>query len=152
MDLLVAEGQEDKGARIQKLVNEKENVIQLLKNKLKVPSIQLIHASKLDKIEKKKESLSSELTDCKVKLLIFAEKEKQWQKDMALVVESEKTMKEKIDEMERNLQEKEKELQDKEKKLELRIIPPTAESSEQTIIQAMSQVSLKYLKLTKLKN
>ena len=90
MDLLATEGQEDKGAGIQKLVNEKENVIQLLKNKLKITSIQLIHASKLAEIEKKKESLSSELTDCKVKLLIFAEKEKQWQKDMALVVESEK--------------------------------------------------------------
>ena len=90
MYLLATKGQEDKGARIQKLVNEKENVIQLLKNKLKIPSIQLIHAFELAEIEKKKESLSSELTDCKVKLLKFVEKEKQWQKDMALVVESEK--------------------------------------------------------------
>ena len=76
MYLLATKGQEDKGARIQKLVNEKENVIQLLKNKLKITSIQVIHASKLAEIEKKKESLSSELTDCKVKLLKFVEKEK----------------------------------------------------------------------------
>ena len=36
---------------------------------------------------------------------------------MALVVESEKTMKDKFDEKERKLQEKEKKLQDKEKEL-----------------------------------
>ena len=42
---------------------------------------------------------------------------------MALVVESEKAMKEKFEEMERKLMEKEKEL-------ELRIIPPMARSSE----------------------
>ena len=53
----------------------------------------------------------------------FADKEKQWQKDMALVVESEKSMKEKLEEMERKMQEKENEL-------ELRIIPHVARSSE----------------------
>ena len=34
----------------------------------------------------------------------------------------------------------------------MRIIPPVAESSEQNIVQAMSQVSLKYLQLIGLKN
>ena len=64
---------------------------------------------------------------------------------MALVVESEKAMKEKLEQMERKLQEKEKEL-------ELRIIPPVAGSSEQGIVLAMSQVSLKELEITGLKN
>jgi len=59
--------------------------------------------------------------------LKFVDKENQWQKDMALVVESEKSMKEKLEEMERKLQEKEKEL-------ELRIIPPMARFSEQGIV------------------
>ena len=36
--LLDAESQEDKGEGIQKLLNEKENAIQLLKKKLKIPS------------------------------------------------------------------------------------------------------------------
>ena len=64
---------------------------------------------------------------------------------MALVVESDKAMKEKLEEMERKLQEKEKEL-------ELRIIPLVDGSSEHGIIQAMSQVSLKELEITGLKN
>ena len=71
---------------------------------------------------------------------------------MALLVESEKTLKIKLDEMERKLREKEKQLQEKEKELEGRIIPPTAESSEKTIFQDMSQVSLKYLELAGLNN
>ena len=64
---------------------------------------------------------------------------------MNLVVESENTLKQKYDEMERKLQEKEKEL-------EGRITAPVDQSSEHTIVQAMSQVSLKYLELTWLKN
>ena len=71
---------------------------------------------------------------------------------MALLVESEKTLKIKLDEMERKLREKEKQLQDKQKEIEGRIIPFTAKSSEKTIFQAMSQVSLKYLELEGLNN
>ena len=55
------------------------------------------------------------MTDCKAKLLKFAEKEKQWKIDMTLVVDSEKTLKIKYNDMEKNLQEKEKQLQEKEK-------------------------------------
>ena len=89
--------------------------------------------------------MKNELTDCKTKLLKFVDKEKQWHKEMTLVVESEKALKGKCDEMERKLQEKEKEL-------EGMIIAPIAQSSEQTIVRAMSQVSLKELELTGLKN
>ena len=64
---------------------------------------------------------------------------------MSFVVESEKTLKVKSDELENKLQEKEKEL-------ESRIIPPSTEYGEQTIVQAMSQVSLKELELVGLKN
>ena len=80
------------------------------------------------------------MTDCKDKLLKFGDKEKQWNKDMTLVVQSEKDLKGKCDEMERKLQEKEKEHED-------RIISPVDQSSEQTIVQAMSRVSLKDLEL-----
>ena len=62
---------------------------------------------------------------------------------MSLVFESEKTLKDRFDELEKKLQEKEKELQEEEKELESRIIPPSTESGKQTIVQAMSQVSLK---------
>ena len=71
---------------------------------------------------------------------------------MTLIVESEKTLKAKFDELEKKLQEKEKELQEKEKELESRIIPPSTKSGEKTIIQAMSQVSRKELELVGLKN
>ena len=52
--LLATKRQANKGERIQKLVNEKENDIQLLKKKLKIPSTQLIQASKLAELEKEK--------------------------------------------------------------------------------------------------
>ena len=45
IDLLVIESQVDKGAGIQKFLSEKENIIQILKNKLKIPSTQIIQAS-----------------------------------------------------------------------------------------------------------
>ena len=72
--LLDAESQEDKGEGIQKLLNERESAIQILKNKLKIPSTKLIHASELDELEKEKEGLGSKLTACKTKLLKFGEK------------------------------------------------------------------------------
>ena len=78
-DLLAIESQADKGLGIYKLLNEKDNFIQLLKKKLKIPSTQLIQAYELAKLEKEKEILSGELIDCKAKLLKFDEKEKHWQ-------------------------------------------------------------------------
>ena len=101
----------------------------------------MIQRPKSFEIEEEKEKLNNDLTDCKVKILKFANKEKYWEKYMALVVESEKNMKEKFEEME-------KKLHDKEKELESRIIPTTAQSSDQSIVQAMSQVSIKYLDLS----
>ena len=71
--------------------------------------------------------MKNELTDCKAKLLKFVDKEKQWQKYMALLVESENNLKGKYDEMERRLHEKEKDIEEK-------IISPIAQSSEQTIV------------------
>ena len=92
-------------------MNEKEITIQLLKNKLNIPSTQLIQASELIDLEKEKETLTSDLTNFKEKLLKFVVKEKQWERDMSLMVESENTLKDKYDELENKLQEKEKELE-----------------------------------------
>ena len=85
-DIIAARGQVDKGQGMKKLSDEKENAIQLLKNKLKIPSTQLIEGPELAKIEKEKECLKNELMDCKARLLKFVDKEKQWKKDIALVV------------------------------------------------------------------
>ena len=52
-----------------KIFGEKENTIQLLKKKLKIPATQLIQASKLTVLEREKELLSQELNDSKAKLL-----------------------------------------------------------------------------------
>ena len=101
------------------------------KNKILILATQLIQGPKLAEIEKEKENLNNQLTDCQAKLLKFADKKNQWKKYMALVVESEKAMKEKFEEIEIKLQEKEKEL-------ELRIIPHVVGSSEQGIIEVMS--------------
>ena len=73
-DLLAAKIQANKGAGIQKLLNEKENGIYLLEKKFKIPPTQWIHAPELAGLEKEKEGLSNELTDCKDNLIKFAEK------------------------------------------------------------------------------
>ena len=72
------------------MLNEKENAIQLLKRKLKIPSTQLIQTSELTEFEKEKEALTNELIDCKARLLKFEEKEKQWEKDVGIWAEKEK--------------------------------------------------------------
>ena len=51
----------------------------MLKNKLKIPSTQLIQTSELTEFEKEKEALNTELNDYKAKLLNLEEKEKQWE-------------------------------------------------------------------------
>ena len=61
------------GQAIKKILAEKENTIQLLKNKLKIQATQLIQASKLKVLEKEKDSISQELNDSKEQLLKFVE-------------------------------------------------------------------------------
>ena len=84
-DLLAADSYAYKGSATQKLLNEKENTIQLLKKKLKIPSTQLIQAYELTELEKEKEVLNGELTDCKAKLLKFTEKKKNNGKEICLL-------------------------------------------------------------------
>ena len=59
VELLVADSQDDKGATTQKLLNEKENAIQILKKKLKLPSTQLIQIVELTDFEKEEEALNT---------------------------------------------------------------------------------------------
>ena len=64
---------------------------------------------------------------------------------MTLIVESEKALKAKADDLEKMLQEKKKEL-------EKTVIPPITEPGEFSIVQSLTQVSLKKLVLTGLKH
>ena len=96
-NLLKVDGQSDKGAVTQKLLDEKEKEVQVLKKKLKIPSTQLIQTSELTEFQKEKEALNIELTNCKAKLLKLEEKEKQWEKYAKLLVESEKDLKAKME-------------------------------------------------------
>ena len=95
--LLAVGGQSNKGAGIQRLLDEKEKDIQLLKKKILIPATQLIQGPELAEIEKEKENLNNQLTNCQAKLMKFVDKENQWQKYLALVVESDKVMKEKLE-------------------------------------------------------
>ena len=113
------------------MLEEKENSIQLLKKKLNIHATQLLGGTELAEMEEEKENMKNELLECKAKLLQFADKEKQWQKDMDLVAKSEKILKGKHDEIERKLQEREKELED-------RMVTLVAQSGEHAIVQAMS--------------
>ena len=72
------------------MLDEKEKEIQVLKRKLKIPSTQLIRTVELVEFEKGKETLNTELTDCKAKLLKLKENERQWEVDTKLLKESEK--------------------------------------------------------------
>ena len=60
----------------QKLLNEKEKEIHILKKKLKIPSTQLTHTDELVEFKKEKETLNTGITDCKAKLLNLEEKER----------------------------------------------------------------------------
>ena len=62
----------DKGQDTKNILAEKENTNQLLKKKLKVPSIQLIQAYELTYLEKGKEIISRELNYCNAKFLKLA--------------------------------------------------------------------------------
>ena len=57
--------------------------------------------------------MNSNLIDCQGQLLKFKEKEKQWKREMSLILKSEKDIKSKSDDLEKRLEEKERELQDK---------------------------------------
>ena len=63
------------------------------------------------------------MTDCKVKLLKFEEKEKQWEKYTRLWVENENILKSKQVELE-------KELKEKNKEQEVQIISPSVQYGE----------------------
>ena len=58
-DWLVIDSQADKWAATQNFLNKKENTIQLLNKKLKIPSTKLIQATELTKMEKEKGTLTS---------------------------------------------------------------------------------------------
>ena len=88
------------------MLNEKEKEIQLLKQKLKIPSTQLAQTDELAEFKKEKETLKAELKDCKAKLLKLEEKERQWEVDTKILKESEKELKDTRATKEKELQEK----------------------------------------------
>ena len=63
-----------------------------MKKNHKIPTTQLIQGPELSEIEEETERLNNKLTDCKANLLKFVDKEKQWQKDISSIIESEKNI------------------------------------------------------------
>ena len=63
----------------------------------------MIQASELSEMEKEKERLNGKLIDFQAQLLKFIEKEKHWQNNMTLVVECEKALKTKAEDLEKRL-------------------------------------------------
>ena len=94
--------------------------------------------------EKEKDALSIELTDCKSKLLKLEEKEKHWERDAKILIENEKDLKTK-------LAAREKELQEKCEEVKNQYIVPSIETDGTSLSKAMSQVNLKDVELTELK-
>ena len=85
-----------------------------------------------------------ELNDSKSKLLKFVEEQGQWEKERAFLIA-------KIDVLNENQMILEKEREDKEKKNQFEIGQSSVETSTKSIVQAMSQVSLKYEEIKGLK-
>ena len=85
------------------------------------------------------------MIDCKERLRKFEEKEKQWEKDAGLWAEKEMDFETKQTELEKEQKEKNKEQQ-------VQVISPSLQSGVDSISQAMSQVSIKDLETTGLKN
>ena len=94
-----------KGALSQRLLDEKEKEIQLLKRKLKIPSTKLTQTYELAEIEKEKETLNIELTDWKANMLKLEEKERKWEVDTKILKESKKELKATLATKEKELQE-----------------------------------------------
>ena len=116
----------------------------MLKKKLKIHSTQLIHTYAMTEFEKEKEALNIELTNCRAKLLKLEEKEKQWEVDAKLLMDSEKDLKVK-------LAAKEKEFQEKCKEVENQSASYPREIDTKFLSKEMSWIGLKDTKLTKSK-
>ena len=116
----------------------------MLKKKFKISSTQLIQTFELIEFEKEKETLSTELSDCKSKLLKIEEKEKHWEIDAKLLIENEKDLRTK-------LATREKESQEKYEEVKNQSTVPSVETDATSLSKAMSQVKLKYEELTGLK-
>ena len=143
-ELLKVDGKSDKGAVAQRLFDEKEKDVQVLKKKLKIPSTQLIQTSELTDFEKEKEALSTELIDFKSKLLKLEEQEKHCERGAKLLIENEKDLKTKLAAREKELQEKCEEVKNK-------FTVPSVEIDATSLSKAMSQVNLKDVELIDLK-
>ena len=86
------------------MLDDREQEIQTLKKKLKIPSTQLAQADELADFEREKEVLNSELTDCKAKLLKLEEKWRQWEASIQLLKDSEAELKTRLAMKENELQ------------------------------------------------
>ena len=95
----------DKGFSTQSLLKDGEGTIQLLKKKLEIPSTWPIQTVELTKIEKERETLNTELVNCKSKLLIQEVKEVQWKKDDELWAEEKRAFEIRQHELEKELKE-----------------------------------------------
>ena len=88
--------------------------------------------------------MNTELTYCKAKLLKLEEKERQWEVDIELLKESEKELK-------ATLETKEKELQEKCTEIAIKLVNVAGEVDTSSLSKALSQIGLKDIELTKLK-
>ena len=133
-----------KGGLVQKMLNDRDNEIQTLKNKLRIPGTHLTQADELADFKKEKEALNSELTDCKAKLLNLEENGRQWETDIQLLRNSKAELKPR-------LAMKENELQSRNTKKAIQSTGTTGEVDTSSLSKAMSQIGLKDTELIKLK-
>ena len=80
--------------------------------------------------------LAQELNDNKEKILKLTKEKNQWEKERGFLIA-------KIDVLNENQLILEKEKEDKNKKKEVQIVHPTTETNIESIVQAMSQMSLR---------
>ena len=126
------------------MLEDRDNVILTLKNKLKIHGTQLAQADELVEFEREKEVLNSKLTDCKDKLLKLEEKGRQWEADIQLLKNSEAKLK-------IRLAMKENELQGRSTENTIHSTGMAGEIDTNSLSRAMSLIGLKDTELIKLK-
>ena len=111
---------------------------------MKIPSTHLSQTDELAEFKKEKETLNTDLTDCKARLLKLEEKQRHWEVDTKLLKESKKQLKAK-------LAARKKELKEKWTEGAIQSVNVAGEVDTNSLSKEISQIGLKDTDLTKMK-
>ena len=126
-----------------KLLEEKDNTIQVLKKKLKVPNTEHVQSSELFALQEEKEKVYQEMMDYNGKLLKMQEEKDKWEtKNAELIAQTARLKKDQNDEKEVMEELMNQPLVDTDEPL-VNVEKPLNDFSTNALLVPMSHVSLK---------